>query len=217
MKDISLYIKQVLFLFSLFFSPLASSHPHSWIDLKTDIVIKENQITGLNMQWTFDDMTSMYLLDGEDMSDSQRDTSLQMLADGMADNMTRVSYMTYLIDEGGHRASFKRAENTRLQQTGLQLTYYFYLPLKEPISMNSPIALSIYDESHYTDMTWLAHHDVQLSGHISPKCKVKVHDANPTDEQTKYAFSLDTSAQVDTNLGALFTQHAVIDCSEKDK
>jgi ABC-type uncharacterized transport system substrate-binding protein len=50
----------VLFLAVL--SSAVAAHPHSFITLKTEIVATDNQLTGLKMRWTMDEMTSADLL-----------------------------------------------------------------------------------------------------------------------------------------------------------
>lgn len=49
-----------LFLAVLSFSAVA--HPHSFITLKTQIMVKDEQVTGLKMRWVMDELTSADLL-----------------------------------------------------------------------------------------------------------------------------------------------------------
>ncbi len=52
----------------LSFAPNLYAHPHSWIEMKTHIEGENGMITGPPMEWSFDAMTSMYMLDGEEVS-----------------------------------------------------------------------------------------------------------------------------------------------------
>lgn len=49
-----------LFLAVLSFA--AAAHPHSFITLKTQIMVKDDQLTGLKMRWVMDELTSADLL-----------------------------------------------------------------------------------------------------------------------------------------------------------
>ncbi len=42
--------------------------------MKTHIEGENGVITGLSMEWSFDAMTSMYMLDGEDVSPEKEET-----------------------------------------------------------------------------------------------------------------------------------------------
>ena len=47
-------------------TPLAMAHPHAWMDLQTRFLIdKQQQLTGLDLIWHFDDMYSANII--EDM------------------------------------------------------------------------------------------------------------------------------------------------------
>lgn len=196
----------------LFYSTVAWSHPHSWIDMKTEIVGSEGHITGLNMTWTFDDMTSLYLLDDEDMSEENRLTTLQNLADGMVENMSRVAYMTYFTDAAQQRYVFSSAKNAMLKQQGLKLAFSFYIPFATPVAFSDALMLRVFDDSHYTDMSWLKPEDVQLSSALQNQCALNMLASNATAEQTAYAMSLSATATAEKGLGALFTQRVMIEC-----
>lgn len=59
-------------LVTAFFACTVLAHPHSWVEMKTYIQGRDGMITGFKMEWTFDPMTSAYMLDGEDMSPTMR-------------------------------------------------------------------------------------------------------------------------------------------------
>jgi len=61
----------------------ALSHPHAWIDTNTYINGTDTHITSLQMTWTFDQETSLYMLQGEDISPKHLQTTLQKLANGV--------------------------------------------------------------------------------------------------------------------------------------
>lgn len=47
--------------------------------MKTYIQGRDGMITGFKMEWTFDPMTSAYMLDGEDMSPNYAQKTLRIL------------------------------------------------------------------------------------------------------------------------------------------
>ena len=55
-------MKIALITFTLLFSTLAWSHPHSFIDMKTEFISDNQHLTGMKMVWTMDAITSADLL-----------------------------------------------------------------------------------------------------------------------------------------------------------
>lgn len=77
------------------------AHPHSWIDTTTTIEGDGQAITGFHMAWTFDPMTTAYMLDGEDMSTQQRENTLHKVALSVINNMLSSHYFTYFFEPDG--------------------------------------------------------------------------------------------------------------------
>ena len=56
----------VFFAFLLAAAP-ARAHPHAWIDLKTTVLFDDQgRVTGLRQRWVFDEVYSMFAIDGFD-------------------------------------------------------------------------------------------------------------------------------------------------------
>lgn len=92
--------KSIVFLcFALLpFAPSLQAHPHSWIEMKTHIEGEDGMITGLSMEWSFDAMTSMYMLDGEDIAAESEEEIFEKLASSVIDNMMFEHYFTYFYE-----------------------------------------------------------------------------------------------------------------------
>ncbi|SUB15492.1 ABC-type uncharacterized transport system, periplasmic component [Pantoea agglomerans] len=55
-------MKRTLFALLMVLSPAVMAHPHSFIDMKTELVAQDDTFTGLKMTWTMDEITSADLL-----------------------------------------------------------------------------------------------------------------------------------------------------------
>jgi len=188
------------------------AHPHSWVDMKTEIQGDGKHITGFTMTWEFDAMTSAYMLDGEDLSAENKAQTLQNLTDSIMQNMTTNHYLTYFY-EGSMPVKYALAENGSLTQDKIKATLQFYLPLAKPLALSEKtLKLLIYDPSYYVDMSWPTKNAITLSAKLTQKCKLTVVDATPTSEQLTHVMSLPVDAARDDALGELFTQTATIRC-----
>lgn len=190
----------------------SSAHPHSWVDMNTEIQGDGKYITGFLMTWEFDAMTSAYMLDGEDLSAENKAQTLQALADSIMQNMTTNHYLTYFYQDG-MPVKYALAENGNLAQDKIKATLTFHLPLEKPLAVSDKtLKLLIYDPSYYVDMSWPTQNAIQLSPKLAQYCKLSVIDATPTSEQLTYVMSLPVDAARDDALGELFTQTATINC-----
>ncbi|WP_028863966.1 DUF1007 family protein [Psychromonas aquimarina] len=197
-------------------APSAQAHPHSWVDTKTVIQGSDSHISGFHMSWTFDAMTSMYMLDGEDLSPENKTETLQKLADSVLENMYNEHYFTYFYD-GEKSVKYKTAQNARLTQDKAKLILSFDLPLSRPQPLTTDsLRLLIFEPSYYIDMSWKKSSDLQLSEALAQSCSFDLIAPNPTAEQMSYALSLPADADPDNELGQLFTQTVKLVCQDKN-
>ncbi|WP_394241042.1 DUF1007 family protein [Vibrio astriarenae] len=189
------------------------AHPHSWIELKTTIEGEEGMINGLTMEWSFDAMTSAYVLDGEDLSPERIDETFQNIAASLMDNILYEHYFTYFYD-GDTPIRYGVGYSEKLERDRAKLVLSFYLPLAnpQPVTRDS-LRLMIYDKTHFVDMSWRADSHVSLSASLVRQCSLNIVEPNPTPEQMSYAMSLPEDADPDNTLGELFTQTAEIHCA----
>ncbi|PSU58039.1 DUF1007 domain-containing protein [Photobacterium aphoticum] len=194
-------------------APAAWAHPHSWIDMKTTIEGEQGMITGFKMVWSFDAMTSAYMLDGEDMSPDNAQATLQKVAASVLENMKYEHYFTYFYD-GDTPIKYKVVESGTLSRDRAKLVLQFELPLSKPKPVTrDSLRLLIFEPSYYVDMAWKSSSDVVLSPDLARQCKVDVIAPNPTPEQMSYAMSLPADADPDNALGQLFTQTVKLHCA----
>jgi len=204
-----------LFLVVILFTPLKSvAHPHSWIEMKTEINGTKDEILGFKMQWTFDVMSSAYMLDGFDLSPESKQLSFQEIADSVINNILTEHYFTYFYD-GEEPLRYKKAINPKLSQQKAKVTLSFYLPLSKPQpALGNNFRLLIFEPSYYVDMSWDSVSDISLSTQLKDSCTFKLIPPNPSTEQINYATALPTDSDPDNALGQLFTPTVTLDCKK---
>ncbi|EAS66383.1 DUF1007 domain-containing protein [Photobacterium sp. GB-27] len=198
------------------FSTASQAHPHSWIDMKTYIQGDKKQITGFKMVWTFDAMTTAYMLDGEDMSPESKTETLARVGDSVMKNMMNEHYFTYFYNDQ-EPIKYKIATDGVLTKDRAKATLTFELPLSKPQPLTKDsLRLLIFEPSYYVDMSWKAKNDIILSPELSKVCTFDLVEPNPSPEQMLYAQSLPPDADPDNALGQLFTQTVKLHCQSAD-
>ena len=192
----------------------AYSHPHSFMDIKTTIHGNASHIESLHMSWTLDPMTSAYWLDGENLSEGNKQEILDKLADEVMNNILSFHYYTYLYFDK-QPVKFEIVRHGKLSQDRAQLTLSFEIPLAKPQPLSkTPLILRVFEPSYYTDLSWDKNNGVQLSESLQEHCQVSIVEPTPTTEQIAYAMALPPDADPDDELGQLFTQTATIKCNQ---
>ena len=197
----------------LFCSQPVFAHPHSWIEMKTHIEGHDGMITGFQMEWSFDAMTSAFMFEDKDHSPGQLQKALDDLTVSVMKNIKKEHYFTHFYD-GSNSLDFKPAINGRFSRNRARLVLTFDLPLLNPQALTKEsLKLLIYEPSYYVDMNWPATSSITLSEELSGRCKTELIEPNPTAQQMRYAFTLPANATPDNSLGELFTQHIRLYCS----
>ncbi|WP_354007617.1 DUF1007 family protein [Endozoicomonas lisbonensis] len=194
-------------------SPPALAHPHSWVDMKTHIEGKEGVITGFQMEWTFDAMSSAFMLEGEKKSPQELQKALEELVASVMENIKKEHYFTHFLD-GDRTIGLSTATDAKFHRNRARLVLTFNLPLlkPEPLKKDS-LKLQIFEPTHYTDMSWPAKSSVSLSDELAKQCELELVPPNPTPQQMSYALTLSEDADPDNTLGQIFTQSIRFHCS----
>ncbi|WP_051326433.1 DUF1007 family protein [Aliagarivorans taiwanensis] len=193
-------------------SGTALAHPHSWIDVKTLLVGKDGQLTGISYIWQFDPMTSVFMLDGKDLDEPQRQQTLDNMAAHILSNIHYHHYFSKL-KQGEQLVAFGEGSQPRVSLQGRVVSFSFYLPLAEPVSLSEQsLSLRVYDPSYFIDMSWRGEMDLDLSIELQGLCEVDIIEPTPSQELINYALSLPADADPDDSLGEMFTQHGEVRC-----
>lgn len=203
----------LLLLAGIFYTFNVSAHPHSWVDLQTTIVGDKSHITGFNMSWTFDAMTSFYMLEGQTLSTENKEKILQNIIPALMDNLVLEHYFTYFY-KGDTPISYLSSLDGILTQHKTQLKLDFHIPLAEPQKIGStPLKLQVFESSYYVDMSWGGISNVKLSPELARHCSLQLLEPNPTPKEIGYAMSLPEDASPDIALGGIFSQSVILQCS----
>ncbi|WP_390207184.1 DUF1007 family protein [Vibrio artabrorum] len=195
-----------------FMSYSAWAHPHSWIDMKTQVLGNNHTVTGFNMQWTFDRMTTAYLFDGEDMSPSHQKQTLNKIAISVLEKMIKSHYFTNVTDNGKN-ISFQPIDTGKLTTDKGKATLYFIIMLKKPYQFNNnKLKIQVFDPTYYVDITWNSQHEFELTKNLKSHCNVQLIKPHPTLAQINRAMTLPIDENPDYQLGQIFTQTVNLTC-----
>ncbi|MGK9173304.1 DUF1007 family protein [Yokenella regensburgei] len=197
-----------------FLSSAVTAHPHSFIRLKTEVMVENGQWTGLLMRWTMDEITSADLL--YDAGDARPgDEIWKKLAAEVMANVLGQHYFTEVWHNGKKVRFVNRPLHYGMEREGHQAVLTFALPLAAPQTLNGQsYTFSTFDPTYYVDMSYEHDSDVTLAAELRAKCKLSLHTPHPGDDVLDYAQSLDKAdaPEESMELGKQFAQTVTLQC-----
>ncbi len=200
--------------FFMVLSLSAVAHPHSFINLQSEAVVKDGLLTGFKMRWTMDEITSADLLYDAGNAKAGSEVWKKLAAEVMA-NVLGQHYFSELWHNGQRVKFANRPDGYGLARSGLQAVLTFTLPLATPQPVaGQTFTLSTFDPTYYVDMFYEQDSDFSLPAALRASCKATVMTPKPNDKMLSYAQSLDKedAPPEDMELGNYFAQKVSLKC-----
>lgn len=204
----------IIILLTALCAPVALAHPHSFISLVSTVMVKDGQLTGLQMRWTMDEMTSADLL--YDAGDAKPDSPVwkKLAAEVMA-NVLGQHYFTEFWHNGEKVKFVNMPIEYGLARVDHQAVLTFILPLAHPQPLKGQTyRFATFDPSYFVDMSYDQPSDARLPEALKPNCKISVVTPQPTQDMQAFALSLDKAdaPPEDMELGKQFAQQVTLQC-----
>lgn len=201
----------------------AIAHPHVYIDVALEIVIKNGTILGVRHVWTFDDFYSASAVDGLDTNKDGVLTrqELHELAKTNMEGLKEFNYFTFASLAGAEqKVADPKLEDSFHEFKDSKLSLTFFLPLANPILMDAKgISFAVYDPSFFIAFEIKSDARVTLNADAPKSCKLVMGGpkAGPsgtaTDDATKLGESF-FSALGGGNYGLTLAKSVSVDCGK---
>ena len=202
-------------------APAAFAHPHVWIEMRSDVVFGgDGLITGVNIEWTFDDGYTQMALDGLDTNGDgvYGQDELEPLTKENVNSLKDYEYFTVMRVNGAKQAIGEATEFGQIWSNN-KLALHFHLPLKTPADPRAgEFTVKVYDPDFFIAIDYVKDEPVNVLGGMPHQCKLVVKPV-PTDaelEQTRTMLSTkgqDWQPENNEDFGAMFAQAVSIQCS----
>jgi ABC-type uncharacterized transport system substrate-binding protein len=198
----------------------AGAHPHIWVTMSSDIVFgSDGRITGINVDWTFDDAYAKLALDGLD-TNGDGVYSQDELAPLTEQNLAALKDYDYFTVPrlDGVKQPIGDATDYGQVWSNNKLELYFHVPLKTPVDpTRGQFMLKIYDPDFFVAMDYVKNEPVAAVGPMPSRCHIEVKPV-PTDaelDQTRAMLATkprDWKPENNEDFGALFAQPVLVVC-----
>lgn len=196
----------------LFGTMAAQAHPHVWITASSELLYApDGSITGVRHAWAFDDMFSVYALQGVEgeTKGSYTHEELKDLAQTNIESLKEYAYFTFARADG-KKEKFLEPIDYFLDYKDEVLTLRFTLPLKTPVKPRQ-LVLEVFDRSFFIDFQMADKDPIKLVGAPSG-CQMKLERPN---DGTAGAQKLNEQTFLNgdnSNYGLMFANKITVDC-----
>ena len=158
------------------------SHPHVFIDYTVNFVFDQNELTGVETQWIFDEMYSSILIQDYDANKDGKfsDREIITIKQDAFSNLENYNYFIYL-SINSENFKVKSIENFSVDVYDNKVIYSFFIPWVVPATLSyKKIEICMYDETYYVDLLPLGDDPVRFTNEGSIDYKVKVFEDTKT-------------------------------------
>ncbi|CAK6490242.1 hypothetical protein PANNVG_00847 [Pantoea sp. Nvir] len=206
--------RSALFSLLMTLSAAGYAHPHSFIDMQTELLADGDTLTGLKMRWTMDEITSADLLYDAGDAKPGSETWKKLAAEVMA-NVLGQHYFSEVWHNGQRVKFLNLPTSYALSRSSDKAVLTFILPLAEPPQLaGQRFDILTFDPTYFVDMTYRDAHALSLPDSLQARCQLALQTPKPDSSLKQYALSLDKAdappEQMD--LGRQFAQKVTLTC-----
>lgn len=194
-----------------FVSP-ARAHPHVWVTVSSQVVYDaKGAATGIRQAWKFDDMYSVFALEGLPQKTKGVFTreELKDLAEVNITNLKESDFFTY-AKASGKDVAFGNVTDYWLDYSNEILTLNFTLPFKTP-SQEKSLAIEVYDPSFFVDFSFAEKGAITLVD-APARCTAAIEKPKAVSQPGKQVMSDAEAAKMADNWGQSYASRIAVTC-----
>lgn len=196
----------------LFGTEAVQAHPHVWITASSELLYApDGSITGVRHAWAFDDMFSVYALQGveAETKGSYTHEELKELAQTNIESLKEFAYFTFARADG-RKEKFQEPVDYFLDYKDEVLTLHFTLPLKTPVKPRQ-LVLEVFDRSFFIDFQMADKDPIKLVG-APAGCQTKLERPNDGTASAQVLNEQTFLNGDNSNYGLMFANKITVDC-----
>lgn len=206
-------MKIALITLTLLFSSAAWSHPHSFIDMKTEFVSGNGHLLGMKMVWTMDEITSADLLYDAGKA-KPGDVVWKKLAAQVMAHVLGQHYFSEAWQDKKQVKFLNLPKEYQLSRNGNKVVLEFIVLFGEPQSLTKQYRIQTFDPDYFVDMYYDNPQALTMDATVKAHCQIDLYTPKPDASLKQYALSLDKvdAPPQDMGLGQQFAQTVMLTC-----
>lgn len=163
-------------------SGAAQAHPHVWIDANVTFVFEQKTLTGVRVEWSFDEIFSTLVIREHDKNRNQKFEPAEIEAVRLNAFVATKEYSHFThVTVGAGKGDMGEARDFTASIVKGRLVYRFTLPFAKPVDPAAlPVAVRAFDESFYVDVGLEPGDPVRFDGMAQGMCYFEI-STQPSD------------------------------------
>lgn len=200
---------------------LALAHPHVWADIRSSLMVNdEGLITGVRMEWTFDEAYSGFALEGLDTNGDgvYGPDEIAPLTKENIESLVESDYFSFLRQDGKLLPHGPVVDYVQTYESN-KLTLAFVFPLETPVDPRKGVFdYKVYDPDFFISFEYMKDSPVEMEGALPSGCvwelKPLLTDAE-LEAKRNFLADKGTDWVNDTgeDFGSLFARPVVVTCA----
>ena len=194
-------------------SKMAPAHPHSWIDLRSGVILNaEGQVEALTMEWRFDEFYSAFVLEDIARAGEGTEDALNTL---VQENLTALRDYNYFVEGqfAGKPVAWSGARDGTLVEKDGRLVMRFVVALEAPVDPKAgAFEYAVYDPSYYVGILHVQNDVIAVAGPSADNCGATIAQPEPDAATFGLAASLGKNEQGPAGIGRLFAEIVTVTC-----
>ena len=141
------------------------AHPHVWVEFQAEVTVAGGYVEGIWATWTFDEEFSQLILADNDPSGTGKisPSAVSEVKKGYFDNLKNYDYFSHVaLGKQPVKIPAPQKFTAYVKDQG-KVTYRFFLPLGVRLDSKTPLVISFYDDSYFTEMDFVKKEPVKLT------------------------------------------------------
>jgi ABC-type uncharacterized transport system substrate-binding protein len=205
------------------FATPALTHPHAWIETRSDVVFDDQgRIAAINVEWDFDQWYSEMAVEGLD-ENGDGFYSAGELRPLARENLIALKDYDYFVKARAGAEAVKYGDVSQygmIYSNGI-LKMHFTLPLAQPVDpFAAEFVYRIYDPSFYIAIDFAENNPLALLGNPPDPCRIELRPA-PTGAEIEATRDMlaekgqDWQPPEEDDFGSMFAQPVAVVCKPK--
>jgi ABC-type uncharacterized transport system substrate-binding protein len=198
----------------------AAAHPHVWADMRSSVIVgPDGLISGVRVEWTFDEGYSAVATEGLDADGDgvYSDAELAPLTRLNLSSLKTYGYFVFMRMNGALQKFADPVDPGQAYANG-RLTLRFTLPLQHPADPHGgTFALKVYDPEFFIDFEYAGTKPAAVIGTLPEGCRMRLAPV-PSNEQLNQTLAMLSTKPADwkpengEDFGGLFAQAVTVKC-----
>lgn len=198
----------------------AEAHPHVWADIRTSLMVDgQGMITGVRMEWTFDEAYAAFALEGLDTNGdgNYEPDEIKPLTDENISSLAESDYFGFMRMDGKALPHGKVTDYAQTYNAN-RLTLYFVLPLATAVDpRKGRFQYQVYDPDFFISFDYVKDDPVELEGSLPQGCNWELKPfLSDAEIEAKRNFLAEKGADwtndTGEDFGSLFARPVVVTC-----